>query len=254
MISKFWVIIPARYASTRFPGKPLANISGKPMIQHVYNNAINSGAYKVIVATDDNRIRKVAEDFGASVCMTSEKHKSGTDRIAEVARQYHLIGNEVIVNVQGDEPLLPAKYIIQTANDLIEHPLADMSTLHTSIKSRDELLNPNVIKSIHNKDGFALYYSRAPIPYIRDKSDLDTENNLATLYFSHIGIYSYRASFLQTCTNLDPCSIEQAESLEQLRVLYNGGKIFSSEVKENYGIGVDTQEDLDKVNKMINTP
>jgi len=252
MTNKFWVIIPARYASTRFPGKPLANISGKPMIEHVYNNSITSGAFKVIIATDDDRIRKVAENFGATVCMTSSEHTSGTDRIAEVARHYHLTNNEIIVNVQGDEPMLPPQYINQVAKDLIEHPQCDMSTLHTAIKSKNELFNPNVIKSIHDKDGFALYYSRAPIPYIRDSIDLYSEHDLAKLYFSHIGIYSYRANFLQNCTSLNACSIEKAESLEQLRVLYNGGKIYSSEVNENYGIGVDTMEDLDRVNQLIN--
>jgi len=257
----FSVIIPARYASTRLPGKPLLDIAGKPMIWHVYQRAMESGANQVIIATDDVNIQHAAKNFGAEVCMTASTHRSGTERIVEVVERYDISDDSIIVNVQGDEPLLPPALIRQTAETLNNQILADMATLCQPILDIETLFNPNVVKVVLDKQGFALYFSRAPIPWHRDefpsfktmeKSSKLKESVLKSYNFSaHIGIYAYRAGYLKQYKLLPPCSMEHIESLEQLRVLFHGGKIFVSETTEPLPVSVDTFEDLEKVRILL---
>jgi len=260
---KFWVIIPARYASTRLLGKPLLDIAGKPMIWHVYQRAMESGAVEVIIATDDLKIQHVAKNFGANVCLTASTHRSGTERITEVVEKYDIPDDSIIVNVQGDEPLLPPALIRQTAETLNNQTLADMATLCQPISDLETLFNPNAVKVVLDKQGFALYFSRAPIPWYRDKfpsfnitqkeSGQSLESALKFHNFArHIGIYAYRASYLKRYKLLPPCSLEQIESLEQLRVLFNGDKIIVSETTTPPAISVDTFEDLEKVRLLLN--
>jgi 3-deoxy-manno-octulosonate cytidylyltransferase (CMP-KDO synthetase) len=240
----FKIIIPARYASTRLPGKPLLDIAGKPMIQHVYERAIESLATEVIIATDDKRIKQIAENFDAKVCMTKADHPSGTDRLAEVATLYHFDDDDIIINVQGDEPCLPAQLINQVANDLIQHPEADMATLYSPIKLEKQVFDPNIVKVITDQQGYALTFSRAPIPWLRDHFQKENPLPGKLPHKRHIGLYGYRASFLKQYAELIPCDLEQAESLEQLRALYHGKKIHLTEAKIDPGHGVDTAEDL----------
>ncbi|MDP5033032.1 3-deoxy-manno-octulosonate cytidylyltransferase, partial [Paraglaciecola sp.] len=222
----FSVIIPARYASTRFPGKPLVDINGKPMVQHVYERAIESGASRVIVATDDLRIAKVVSDFGGRYCMTAAHHESGTERLAEVIEMEGMLSHEVVVNVQGDEPFIPAVNIQQVAENLHQHQQAEMATLAVKITDVEEAFNPNVVKVITDKQGFALYFSRATIPYDRSRFlDEDLIDEIGDYYLRHIGIYAYRAGFIKQYVSMSPSGLEQIESLEQLRVLWHGEKI-----------------------------
>ncbi len=245
----FRVIIPARYESTRLPGKPLREVAGKPMIQHVYESASNSEAAQVIIGTDDERIQKAVESFGASVCMTSSEHRSGTERLAEVIETLHIDDEEIIVNVQGDEPLMPTSCINQAAVALASAPQASVGTLCTPITSHHELFDPHIVKVVRDRNNMALYFSRAPIPWHRDEfspapDSLPSDN---TPYFRHIGVYAYRAGYIREYVNLAPCDLEQAEALEQLRVLYHGDRIACIETFEVPGPGVDTEADLDKV-------
>lgn len=257
----FRIIIPARYASTRLYGKPLLDIAGKPMLWHVYQRAIESGATQVIIATDDERIQHTMQNFGAAVCMTSSTHKSGTERIIEVIDSYRFPDDSIIVNVQGDEPLLSPDLIKQTAEALNTHPSADMATLCQPISDMEAVFNSNVVKVIRDSQGFALYFSRAPIPWQRDEFQSFTILDKFTLssslnrvkegYARHIGIYAYRASYLRQYKHLSPCLLEQMESLEQLRVLYYGGKIYVSETTSTIALGVDTLEDLERVRQVF---
>ncbi len=242
---KFVVVIPARYASTRLPAKPLLDICGKPMIQHVYERAVNSGAEKVIVATDDQRIADVVLGFGGEVCITQPSHQSGTERLAEVVSQYGFADDDTIVNVQGDEPLIPPSVIRQVAENLTRYA-CPMATLAVMIDQPGEVFNPNVVKVVTDKDGYALYFSRASIPWDRDnfaKQPSEIHHDLKR----HVGIYGYKAGFITQYVNWQPCPLEQIESLEQLRVLWYGKKIHVEIAIEEPPPGVDTQEDLDKV-------
>lgn len=244
----FRIIIPARYNSSRFPGKALAEIAGKPMIQHVYTQALKSGAESVVIATDDARIEAAAKKFGAPVCMTSPDHESATDRLAEVATKLNYSPDTIIVNVQGDEPLMPPEIITQVATALAERPEVPMATLCEPIESVAQLLAPNIAKVVLDHNNFALFFSRAPIPWDRAKFPLAKDAVLPPqTYFRHIGIYAYRASFLQQFTQWQPCAIELLECLEQLRVLWYGAKIYVAIAKASSIIGVDTPEDLEKV-------
>jgi 3-deoxy-manno-octulosonate cytidylyltransferase (CMP-KDO synthetase) len=240
----FKIIIPARYASSRLPGKPLLDIAGKPKIQHVYERATESQAIDIIIATDDERIKHAAESFGAKVCMTKANHPSGTDRLAEVAKLYGFEDSDIILNVQGDEPCLPAQLINQVAADLTEHPAADMATLYSPIKQEKQLFDPNVVKVVTDQKGYALSFSRAPIPWLRDYFLQDKVLPDELPHKRHIGLYGYRASFLNQYAELTPCDIELAESLEQLRALYHGKKIHLTKAEIEPGHGVDTTEDL----------
>ena len=247
----FKIVIPARFSSSRLPGKPLMDIAGKPMIQHVYDRAKESIASEVIVATDDERIEQVCKAFGADVCMTRVDHPSGTDRLAEVASQRYFSDNDIIVNVQGDEPCLPASLINQVANDLKQHPDADIATLYSQIDQEKQVFDPNVVKVVMDGQGYALYFSRAPIPWMRDHFDQQSTLPPDLPHYRHIGLYGYRASFLKHYTELSPCILEQEESLEQLRALYHGKKIHLTIAQVNPGHGVDTEQDLTEVRELL---
>ena len=247
----FKIVIPARFASSRLPGKPLLDIAGKPMIQHVYERAKESIASEVIIATDDERIEQISRDFGADVCMTRADHPSGTDRLAEVASQRAFSDDDIIVNVQGDEPCLPASLINQVANDLKQHQDADIATLFSQIDQEKQVFDPNVVKVVTDSQGYALYFSRAPIPWMRDHFDQQSTLPPELPHYRHIGLYGYRASFLKHYAELSPCILEQEESLEQLRALYHGKKIHLTVAQVNPGHGVDTEQDLAEVRKLL---
>lgn len=251
----FRVVIPARHASTRLPGKPLLEIGGKPMLQHVYERAVESGAKEVVITTDDERICAAAEGFGAQVCMTAAHHRSGSERLAEVVTQRGYGEDELIVNLQGDEPLMPPVLLRQVAAGLLEHPTAPMATLCTPIASGEELFDPNVVKVVLDGNGFALYFSRAPIPWDRDAlAKQPGELPPGVRHYRHLGIYAYRAGFLSRYVGTPACELETRESLEQLRVLWMGEKIHVSQASALPGPGVDTPEDLDKVRALLNQP
>ena len=246
----FAVVIPARYASTRLPGKPLAEIAGKPMIQHVYDRAEASGARPVVIATDDERIFEAARAFGASARMTAAHHRSGTERVAEVAEALLAQGESIVVNVQGDEPLLPPALIRQVASNLSAHPEADVATLCEPIDEAETLLDPAVVKVVFDRHGYALYFSRAPIPWYRDRfaagvNDLPEDSP----HFRHVGIYAYRIAFLRRYVTQAACELERVEALEQLRVLYEGGRIHVAQALEPAGPGVDNADDLARVRR-----
>lgn len=241
----FRVVIPARYASTRLPGKPLRAIAGRPMIEHVWRRARESGAAEVVVATDDARIESACRAFGAEVAMTRPDHPSGTDRLAEVASARGWADADVVVNVQGDEPLLPAANVAQVAALLQADPGADLATLATPIRSLHEFLDPNVVKVVANARGRALYFSRAPIPWSRDSAPagLGSQSSHAGA-LRHLGLYAYRCDALRRMAALAPAPHEQAERLEQLRALENGLVIALAIAVEVPGPGVDTETDL----------
>ena len=251
----FVVVIPARYASTRLPGKPLADIHGKPMVQHVVEKALQSGADRVIVATDDERVQQALQTTGVEVCMTSKDHQSGTERLAEVCRHYGFAADTIVVNVQGDEPLIPPAIIRQVADNLAA-ATAPMATLSVPIKDAEEAFNPNAVKVVTDKEGYALYFSRACIPWDRDRfaaSDraAGSHEQIGGHYQRHIGIYAYRAGFIQRYVDWAPSALEQVEALEQLRVLWYGEKIHVAQALEAPPVGVDTQQDLDKVRALL---
>ncbi|MGL6309223.1 3-deoxy-manno-octulosonate cytidylyltransferase [Aeromonas veronii] len=245
----FVVVIPARYASTRLPGKPLADIHGKPMVQHVVEKALQSGADRVIVATDDERVQQALLSTGVEVCMTSADHQSGTERLAEVCRHYGFAADTIIVNVQGDEPLIPPAIIRQVADNLAA-ATAPMATLSVPIQDAEEAFNPNAVKVVTDKDGYALYFSRASIPWDRDRFAKSHEQ-IGDHYQRHIGIYAYRAGFIQRYVDWAPSVLEQVEALEQLRVLWYGEKIHVAQALEAPPVGVDTQADLEKVRAFL---
>lgn len=248
----FKIVIPARYGSSRLPGKPLIELAGKPMVQHVWERAMDTNADEVIIATDDQRIFDVATGFGANAVMTSEAHENGTERIAEVAEKLGWSGDTVIVNLQGDEPLIPRELIYATANSLLENADAGMSSLCTPITSVEDGFDPNVVKVVMDNHGFAMYFSRAPIPWDRDtyKESKDHLTDVAPVY-RHIGMYGYRVSFLQQYASMKMTAIEKAESLEQLRALCYGIKIHMTPVDQPPGHGVDTPADVARVEQAL---
>jgi 3-deoxy-D-manno-octulosonate cytidylyltransferase len=241
----FSVIIPARYASSRLNAKLLQDIHGKSLIQHTFENAINSGASRVIIATDDERIEKVAKEFGATTCMTGNHHISGTSRIAEVLELLNISDDEIIVNVQGDEPMLGASVIKQVAKNLVSSNM-QMATLCERVIDHDQYLDPNCVKVVFDKFGKSLYFSRASIPAFREKADFDIE-----LCFKHIGIYAYRSGFIKQYLTMDSSRYEQVEKLEQLTVLNEGFDVHVELACEATGFGVDTAEDLEKVREAL---
>jgi 3-deoxy-manno-octulosonate cytidylyltransferase (CMP-KDO synthetase) len=241
--SGFIAVIPARYASTRLPGKPLKDIAGKPMIEWVYRQTILSGASEVIVATDDERIAAVCRGFGARVELTSAEHASGTDRIAEVARRNAWHEQQIVVNVQGDEPLISPVCIAQTARLLGWHGEATMATLTTPLTSEAEFRDPNFVKVVTDKDGWALYFSRAPIPWPRDGG--------VPAVMRHVGLYAYRAGGLRAISDAPPCALEEVEKLEQLRALWLGFRIIVEKAAEPPAPAVDTEDDLAKVRRYL---
>jgi 3-deoxy-manno-octulosonate cytidylyltransferase (CMP-KDO synthetase) len=241
----FRVVIPARYASTRLPGKPLRMVAGRTLLEHVYRRALDSGADDVRIATDDERVTAACRAFGARAEMTQAAHASGTDRIAEVAAREGWDESEIVVNVQGDEPLLPPALIRQVAELLDERAAAGVATLATPIESLADYLDPNVVKVAIARTGLALYFSRAPIPWVRDGA---TRGLASQAQFGgalrHIGLYAYRVGALKRLTALPPSALEAAEKLEQLRALDNGIAIAVGLARERPGPGVDTEEDL----------
>lgn len=265
-MSDFVVVVPARYGSNRLPGKPLLDLGGQPMVVRVWQRAGESGAARVVVATDDERIQAAVEAAGGEALMTAPDHPSGTDRLAEVARRLALADDAIVVNVQGDEPLLPAALIDQVAAQLVADPEASISTLAEPIDDADSLFNPNVVKVVRDKRGRALYFSRAPIPWNReswnreawDREDWGHESfaqgpaPLASdAWLRHIGLYAYRAGFLAEYVTWRPSPLEQLEQLEQLRALHHGHHIQVALAAEAHPAGIDTAEDLERIRRLI---
>ena len=252
MSNAYTVVIPARYASTRLPGKPLQDIAGKPMIRHVWEQACRSGAQQVVIATDDQRILQACEGFGAQALLTRVDHNSGTDRLAEVAEKLGLAADAIVVNVQGDEPLIPPSVIDQVALNLAAHPEAAIATLAEPISDPHALFNPNVVKVLSDINGLALTFSRAPLPWARDEFARDPDALPGAVpYRRHIGIYAYRAGFLADFVAWGPCWLENTECLEQLRALWHGKRIHVADAIEAPPAGVDTAEDLERVRKLL---
>jgi len=251
----FNVVIPARYGSTRLPAKALLDIAGRPMIQWVIDAALRSSADEVLVATDDVRVAQASlhRDYPSRnfSMLTSALHQSGTDRIAEVAQMREWAASTIVVNVQGDEPQLPPVLIDQVAKLLDDHPEAEVATLSTAIVSLTELLDPNVVKVVTDKNGLALYFSRAPIPWGRDTLDGNARQTSFTGAHRHLGIYAYRVGALQRLTALPPSELEVIERLEQLRALQAGMRIAVAAAATVPGIGVDTEHDLARVRAML---
>jgi len=237
-------IIPARYDSSRFPGKPLADLCGKPMIRHVYERVLKAKTVSLAaVATDDKRIYAAVEGFGGRAIMTSKEHKSGTDRIAEAVSGLNLKDTDIVVNIQGDQPLFQPSQIDEVARPLLDDPSLLMSTLIYKIVREEEITHPNAVKVVFDKDHFALYFSRSTIPCVRDRGDNVT-------YFKHHGIYGYRRGFLDTFTRLPEGVLERLEALEQLRALEHGYRIKVVETLFD-SVEVDTPQELDRVKRFI---
>lgn len=252
-MTPFKVVIPARYGSKRLPGKPLLDIAGKPMVQHVFERALASGAEQVLIATDDARVQEVVHGFTDQVCMTSADHVSGTDRIAEVVATFGWSPETVVVNLQGDEPLMPPALLSQVAETLASHPLADVATLSVPLSVPEQLFDPNTVKVVTDRDGYALYFSRATIPWQRDQFEPSStvEQDWLSGMYRHLGIYAYRAGFLAGYAQLEEAPIEAMESLEQLRVLWNGDRIAVAVADSVPSSGVDTADDLARVSAVL---
>jgi 3-deoxy-manno-octulosonate cytidylyltransferase (CMP-KDO synthetase) len=235
-------VIPARYGSSRLPGKALVDLQGKPLLYHVYHRSSRARSLnRVLIATDDERIHKAALEFGAESVMTGKGHRSGTDRIAEAVQD---MAADIVVNIQGDEPLIDFLAIDQVVALLEEDSAADMATLKSPISSNDDLVNPNVVKVVTDEKGYALYFSRAPIPYLRKDEDLPEH------FYRHIGLYAYRRDFLIQFTKWSPSPLEILEDLEQLRALEHGARIKVG-ITETHVFGVDTPQDLERIRKLV---
>jgi 3-deoxy-manno-octulosonate cytidylyltransferase (CMP-KDO synthetase) len=252
MPDNYKVVIPARYASTRLPGKPLRELLGKTMLQYVFEAASACKAAQVLVATDDARIESAAKGFGADVCLTSTEHASGTDRLAEVVDKLDWPDDAIVVNVQGDEPLMPPALIDQVASDLANNPDAAIATIATPLVAAGEFFDTNVVKVVTDKASFALYFSRAPIPWDRDLLHDDVKAlPIGIVPLRHIGIYAYRVAYLRRYAEMRPCPLEQTEQLEQLRALWYGERIHVAQASQRPGPGVDTEEDLQIVEQLL---
>jgi len=260
----FTIIIPSRFGSTRLAGKALLDIAGKPMVQRVYEQSCQSKANEVLVATDDPRIAEVVTGFGGQVVMTSAEHPSGTDRLQEVVSKKHYDDNHVVVNVQGDEPLIPPAVINQVAENLLSQSKAGIATLCERITDPLDIINPNAVKVVRNQNGFAQLFSRSPVPWLRSWPSLNTisaNSDIAQLYalpdnesiqwHRHIGIYAYRVEVLNQFVAWPMSPGEQAESLEQLRALDNGVNIHCEEASVSLPSGIDTLEDLERVRALF---
>jgi len=246
------IVIPARFASTRLPGKPLLPIAGRPMIQHVIARARESRAEEVVVATDDERIAAAVREAAADVVITGSHHRSGSDRVAEVLERRAWPDDTVVVNLQGDEPAMPPCLLDQVAEDMEGHEDASVTTLAHGITDMRTLFDPHVVKVVTDRAGYALYFSRAPIPWHRDEfTGVDGSLPEDTPFLRHIGLYAYRAGFLRRYVAWDPAPLERAESLEQLRVLWHGGRIHVSRARVEPGAGVDTRADLERMDRLL---
>lgn len=259
-VMHFGIVIPTRFASTRLPGKPLRQIAGKSMVERVYENATRAGADFVVVATDDSRIVNHVEGFGGNVMMTSASHTNGTERIAEVVSGRDLAPDAIIVNLQGDEPLVPPELLRDVATALADHDSAGIATVATPIRDSAEAFDPNVVKVVLNQAGMATCFSRAPIPWHRDyyagktlseASELPLPPSSGAPMLRHIGIYAYRAAALRRIVAAKPCAWERTESLEQLRALWLGIGVHVTVIDEAPGHGVDTEADLERVNAQL---
>lgn len=249
MAESDWIVIPARYDSSRLPGKPLAEINGRPMIQWVYERAMAAGSENVVIATDDERIQESAAEIGARAVLTSEGHESGTDRLAEVIDHLELPDETVVVNLQGDEPMMPPVLLAQVANLLRAKPEASMATLMVPITEREEFLSPDAVKVVANERAEAMYFSRAPIPFHRD--GLPEAGEAGIFGFRHLGLYAYRAGFLRRFVQTSSPEIERLEKLEQLRALSMGETIAISIAEVTPPPGVDTAADLERVRALM---
>ncbi|MGR9107190.1 MAG: 3-deoxy-manno-octulosonate cytidylyltransferase [Gammaproteobacteria bacterium] len=250
----FRVVIPARHGSSRLPGKPLLPLAGKPMILHVCDRARESGAREIIVATDHEAIRACVEDYGIPSLMTSTEHRNGTERLAEVCAVLGWPDADIVVNLQGDEPLVPPETIRGLAKTLESAANARVATLATSIHNADELFDPNAVKVVLDRDGYALYFSRAPIPWDRDRFIAGRAvQDLGANYKRHIGMYAYSVEFLRRYQGWGPSELERIESLEQLRILWYGERILVAMLESAPQAGVDTPEDLARVEKALGT-
>ena len=252
MSLRFKVVIPARYGSSRLPGKPLLDIAGKPMIVHVCERAQEADAEEVVVATDDQRIFQAVTDLGIKAVMTRVDHQSGTERIAEVARLCGWSADDIIVNLQGDEPLIPPEAIREVAQALASQKLAGIATLAANMLDSEEIFNPNAVKVVLNQAGYALYFSRAPIPWERGVFDqVNRTPSGAVPYLRHIGLYAYRVDFLNRYCSWPASALESVEALEQLRILWQGEAILVKVIAKTPEAGVDTHEDLLRVARVL---
>ncbi len=247
----YHVVIPARMAAQRLPGKPLADIAGKPLVQHVYERARQSAAASVIIATDDEQIQRVCKSFGAEVVMTSAQHASGSDRLAECATLRDWPQDAIIVNLQGDEPLMPPQCLDQVAGLLAANPRADVASLYCPLRSSQEILDPNIVKVVTALDGSAISFSRSVIPFPRDWAGLEAALEHGCEWKRHIGLYAWRMSTLQRFSSQATTPLEHVEKLEQLRVLEHGGRIIMARACRHIPAGVDTPEDLERVRDII---
>jgi 3-deoxy-manno-octulosonate cytidylyltransferase (CMP-KDO synthetase) len=248
---EFNVIIPVRLNSKRLPEKALLKIKNKTMLQHVYERGLESGAERVIIATDNKKIAAEAESFGAPVCMTSSDHQSGTERLAEAVVALGFDDSDIIVNLQGDMPFIPPSVIKAVARDLEQYDNAKVSTVAVPIQSVEELFNADVVKVVMSKRNYALYFSRAPIPWDRDRFSDKKDIDLNHHYFRHVGIYAYRAGFLNNYMSSDSSPYEKLEALEQLHILWHGGRIHVLPSKERILHSIDTPEDFEKMKALL---
>lgn len=257
-MTDFIVIIPARYASARFPGKPLAEIAGKPMLAHVAERARKSGAREVLIATDHPEIAAAAGRYGFTAVMTRRSHASGTDRLAEVVARRRYPARQIVVNVQGDEPLIEPALIREVASNLARHRDAQIATVCTPIHDARDLANPNIVKVVLDNDGYALYFSRAPVPHARDASarSHDPSRRQPAIprglpVYRHLGLYAYHCGFLRRFTRLKPALIERFEALEQLRALAHGFRISVAITHKAPHPGIDTPQDLQRARRQF---
>lgn len=251
MSSGYYIVIPARMESQRLPGKPLAEVAGKPLVQHVFERALESAARTVVIATDSEQVLKAVRAFGAEAVMTSAAHPSGSDRIAECAEQSGWPDDAVVVNLQGDEPLMPAACLDQVAGLLEDTPGADVASLYWPIEAPGDITDPNIVKVVVSADGHALYFSRAAIPYARDADSIGSALEAGVAWRRHVGLYAYRVGALRAFTQTPATPLERAEKLEQLRFLESGRRIMMAAACKFIPAGVDTLEDLDRVRRLL---
>ena len=249
--SAYHIVIPARFASERLPGKVLLDLAGEPLLQHVWRRASESSAQTVVIATDDTRIVEAAESFGAQVVLTRADHQSGSDRIAECANKLGWPDDQLVVNLQGDEPLMPPACLDQVAMLLDERPDCEVASLFWPMTEGGEIRNPNAVKVVTDAQGRALYFSRSAIPFARGFVDIESAIGAGIAWKRHLGLYAYRLAALRRYTATAPTPLEMAEKLEQLRIMEQGGKIAMAQACEFIPAGIDTQDDLDRVCKLI---
>ena len=249
--STYHIVIPARFASERLPGKVLLDLDGQPMLQHVWQRAMESSAESVVIATDDERIAEVAESFGATAVLTSANHQSGSDRIAECAAHLGWPDDYLVVNLQGDEPLMPPACLDQLAWLLDERMDCEVASLYWPISDAEEVGNPNAVKVVVDADGTALFFSRSPIPYPRGYADIEEAILQGVEWKRHLGLYAYRLKALRQYTNAEPTPLEKVERLEQLRIMEQGGRIAMAQASQFIQAGIDTAEDLERAREII---